>query len=176
MNPTAGLDIRHRREVWDSVRSLVDGGTTVLLTTHYLEEADQLADQISVIDRGQVLADGTPAQLKSKLGGERIDVVLSDASQLDAARQLLQGVTEVEPEVDQATARVSSPVANRIDALTGVVRALDDAGIVADDIVLRRPTLDEVFLRLTGRAPEAEEAEAAADASAAELTSEEVAA
>lgn len=148
--PTAGLDIRHRKEVWQGVRTLVDGGTTVLLTTHYLEEADQLADQISVLDRGRVIADGSPAQLKSKLGGEQIDVVIQDAQELGAVTEILARVTGAEPEVDPEATRISAAVDDRIGALTGVVRALDDEGIVADDIALRRPTLDEVFLRLTG--------------------------
>lgn len=153
--PTTGLDIRHRREVWSGVRSLVDGGTTVLLTTHYLEEADQLADQISVIDRGRVIATGTPAELKAMLGGEQIEVVLPDAEALDVARRLVAEVAGSEPEVDSDSLRISAPVQNRIDALTGVVRSLDDAGVAADDIALRRPTLDDVFLRLTGHTAEA---------------------
>ncbi|MFE6331829.1 ATP-binding cassette domain-containing protein [Streptomyces sp. NPDC057798] len=147
--PTTGLDPRGRAEVWAAVRSLVGGGTTVLLTTQYLEEADQLADRISVVDAGRVIADGTADELKSALGGDRIDVVLRDAGGLGAALALLP--------LDPATVRVdadrrllSAPVTDRMAALTGVVRALQEAGIEAEDIALRRPTLDEVFLHLTG--------------------------
>ncbi|SDK43184.1 ATP-binding cassette domain-containing protein [Streptomyces indicus] len=151
--PTTGLDPRARGEVWGAVRSLVGGGTTVLLTTQYLEEADQLADRISVIDEGRVIADGTSDELKAKTGGDRIDVVLHDSAQLAAAAVLLPG----EASVDEDRRMVSAPVADRMAALTQVVRALQDAGIEAEDIALRRPTLDEVFLDLTGRGTEVKE-------------------
>ncbi|HET6855804.1 MAG TPA: ATP-binding cassette domain-containing protein [Streptomyces sp.] len=144
--PTTGLDPRGRTEVWSAVRSLVGGGTTVLLTTQYLEEADQLADRISVIDRGRSIAEGTPDQLKAKVGGDRIDVVLHDARQLGAAAALLGP----DVETDEYRRQVSAPVADRMKALTRVVRELSAAGIEAEDIALRRPTLDEVFLQLTG--------------------------
>jgi ABC-2 type transport system ATP-binding protein len=145
--PTTGLDPRGRAEVWDSVRSLVGGGTTVLLTTQYLEEADQLADRISVVDTGRVIAEGTADELKAETGGDRIDVVLRDAGQLGAVAALLPlaGVT-----VDTDRRLLSAPVTDRMEALSGVVRALREAGIEAEDIALRRPTLDEVFLHLTG--------------------------
>ncbi|MFI6941210.1 ATP-binding cassette domain-containing protein [Streptomyces sp. NPDC050418] len=144
--PTTGLDPRARGEVWSAVRSLVGGGTTVLLTTQYLEEADQLAHRISVIDQGRVIADGTSDELKAKTGGDRIDVVLHQESQLARAAALLPG----EATVDADRRLVSAPVADRMAALTRVVRALEEAGIEAEDIALRRPTLDEVFLDLTG--------------------------
>jgi ABC-2 type transport system ATP-binding protein len=143
--PTTGLDPRGRAEVWSAVRSLVGGGTTVLLTTQYLEEADQLADRISVIDAGRVIADGTADQLKAKLGGDRIDIVLHDAGQLACAATLLPG----EATVDEDRRLVSAPVNDRMAALTEAVRALEAAGIEAEDIAVRRPTLDEVFLHLT---------------------------
>ncbi|MFD3701547.1 ATP-binding cassette domain-containing protein [Nocardia sp. NPDC058658] len=143
--PTTGLDPRGRTEVWNAVRSLVDGGTTVLLTTQYLEEADQLADQIAVIDHGKVIAEGTADQLKSKTGGDRIDVVLHDTTQLAFAAALLPG----DAVVDEDRRMVSATVADRMAALTETVRALEAAGIEAQDIALRRPTLDEVFLHLT---------------------------
>ncbi|MDX3456269.1 ATP-binding cassette domain-containing protein [Streptomyces sp. ME02-8801-2C] len=147
--PTTGLDPRGRTEVWTAVRSLVGGGTTVLLTTQYLEEADQLADRVSVVDRGRVVADGTPDELKAATGGDRIDVVLRDVGQLGAAVALLpipaEGVS-----VDPDRRLLSAPVTDRMAALSGVVRALEAAGIEAEDIALRRPTLDEVFLDLTG--------------------------
>ncbi|GGZ80496.1 ATP-binding cassette domain-containing protein [Streptomyces bluensis] len=146
--PTTGLDPRGRAEVWASVRSLVGGGTTVLLTTQYLEEADQLADRISVVDAGRVIAEGTAGDLKARIGGDRIDVVLRDAGQLAAAGALLplNGVS-----VDTDRRLLSAPVTDRMTALAGVVRALEESGIEAEDIALRRPTLDEVFLHLTER-------------------------
>ncbi|WP_328872950.1 ATP-binding cassette domain-containing protein [Streptomyces sp. NBC_00287] len=147
--PTTGLDPRGRAEVWSAVRSLVGGGTTVLLTTQYLEEADQLADRISVVDAGRVIADGTADELKAAIGGDRIDVVLRDAGQLGAAVALLPvPASGVSVDVDRRL--LSAPVTDRMAALSGVVRALQEAGIEAEDIALRRPTLDEVFLHLTG--------------------------
>ncbi|MET9257944.1 ATP-binding cassette domain-containing protein [Streptomyces sp. NPDC003717] len=150
--PTTGLDPRGRAEVWDSVRSLVGGGTTVLLTTQYLEEADQLADRISVVDAGRVVADGTADELKAATGGDRVDVVLRDGGQLGAAVALLP-LTGVRVDVDRRL--LSAPVTDRMAALSGVVRALAESGIEAEDVTLRRPTLDEVFLRLTDRTKEA---------------------
>ncbi|MEU4212126.1 ATP-binding cassette domain-containing protein [Streptomyces sp. NPDC026206] len=164
--PTTGLDPRGRTEVWKAVRSLVGGGTTVLLTTQYLEEADQLADRISVIDAGKVLVEGSPDELKSRLGGDRLDVVVRDGRRLaDAAVVIGEAVigeavggagtvndmatSAVGVETDPDARRVSAPVTDRVAALTRVVGALAAAGIEAEDIALRRPTLDEVFLRLT---------------------------
>ena len=144
--PTTGLDPRGRNEVWESVRSLVGGGTTVLLTTQYLEEADQLADRISLVDRGRAVADGTADELKARVGGDRIDVVLRDAGRLDEAAALLPSA---EPAVDRDRRRISAPVRDRMAALAETVRALEAAGIEAEDIAVRRPTLDEVFLHLT---------------------------
>ncbi|MDG9717475.1 ATP-binding cassette domain-containing protein [Streptomyces sp. DH24] len=158
--PTTGLDPRGRAEVWAAVRSLVGGGTTVLLTTQYLEEADQLADRVSLVDAGRVVAEGTPDGLKSRLGADRIDVVLRDAGQLGAAVALLP-VPKDEVSVDADRRLLSAPVTDRMTALAGVVRALEEAGIDAEDIALRRPTLDEVFLRLTGNDEHARVKEAA---------------
>ncbi|MBD0669323.1 ATP-binding cassette domain-containing protein [Streptomyces sp. CBMA156] len=149
--PTTGLDPRGRAEVWNAVRSLVGGGTTVLLTTQYLEEADQLADRIAVIDHGKVVAQGTSDELKTGAGGDRIDVVLHDPGRLAQAASLLPG----EATVDEDRRLVSAPVGDRIRALTETVRALEAAGIVAEDIAVRRPTLDEVFLHLTRTETEA---------------------
>ncbi|MFD9908341.1 ATP-binding cassette domain-containing protein [Streptomyces sp. NPDC059063] len=167
--PTTGLDPRGRAEVWNAVRSLVGGGTTVLLTTQYLEEADQLADRISLIDRGKVVAAGTPDELKAGIGGDRIDVVVRDGAQLVRAARLLPGdagdAGDVTVDADRRLA--SAPVADRMEALTGVVRALREEGIEAEDIALRRPTLDEVFLRLTGRADDADDADDAGGAGGA---------
>jgi ABC-2 type transport system ATP-binding protein len=148
--PTTGLDPRGRNEVWQAVRSLVAGGTTVLLTTQYLDEADQLADRIAVVDHGRVIADGTPGQLKSRIGGDQIDVVVRGADELTTAAGIVGRVAGAAVEVDADTRRISAPVHQRVAMLTEVVRALDDAGVAAEDIALRRPTLDEVFLRLTG--------------------------
>jgi ABC-2 type transport system ATP-binding protein len=157
--PTTGLDPRGRNEVWDSVRSLVARGTTVLLTTQYLEEADQLAGRIAVIDRGKVIADGPPESLKRLIGGDRVEVVVRDPADLSAAAAVVARVSTAEPRIDAAAARVHAPVADRVAALTEVARTLQDDGVAVDDIGLRRPTLDEVFLRLTGhRADSAETA------------------
>ncbi|MFJ3188939.1 ATP-binding cassette domain-containing protein [Streptomyces halstedii] len=143
--PTTGLDPRGRTEVWNAVRSLVGGGTTVLLTTQYLEEADQLADQIAVINHGRVIAEGTADELKTKTGGDRIDVILHDVAQLERAAALLPG----DVDKDEDRRMVSASISNRMAALTETVRALQEAGIEAEDIAVRRPTLDEVFMHLT---------------------------
>jgi ABC-2 type transport system ATP-binding protein len=147
--PTTGLDPRSRAGIWRAVRDLVAGGTTVLLTTQYLEEADQLADRISVIDAGRVVAEGTPGELKSKLGGDRLDVVIHEAGRLAEAAAIVGRVASGPPDVDQDTRHVSAPVSERVQALTEVLAALSAAGIEAEDVALRRPTLDEVFLDLT---------------------------
>ncbi|QNE76629.1 ATP-binding cassette domain-containing protein [Streptomyces finlayi] len=145
--PTTGLDPRGRAEVWGAVRSLVGAGTTVLLTTQYLDEADQLADRISVIDRGRAIADGTADELKAMVGGDRIDVVLRDTARLGEAALLLGGGVVV----DEDRRLLNAPAPDRMAALTRAVRALEDAGIEAEDIAIRRPTLDEVFLSLTDK-------------------------
>jgi ABC-2 type transport system ATP-binding protein len=148
--PTTGLDPRGRNEVWAAVRALVAEGVTVLLTTQQLEEADQLADQIAVIDRGRVIAADTPAALKASLGGDRIDVVVRSADAVAGAAALLRRVSGVEPEVEPEERRVSAPVADRMAALGAVVRGLGEG---AEDVAVRRPTLDEVFLALTEEVP-----------------------
>jgi ABC-2 type transport system ATP-binding protein len=142
--PTTGLDPRSRGEIWAAVRTLVKRGTTVLLTTQYLEEADQLADRIAVLDHGSLVAEGTPDELKSVLGGDRVDVLLADPADVDRALAVLGG------DADAETGRISVPANDRVGELTAVVQALAVAGIAARDIAIRRPTLDEVFLRLTG--------------------------
>ncbi|MEU8017420.1 ATP-binding cassette domain-containing protein [Micromonospora parva] len=152
--PTTGLDPRSRNQVWDLVRGLVTDGTTVLLTTQYLEEADQLANRISVIDAGRVVAEGTPDELKSMTGGDRIEVVVRDPAALTRAAGVVAPICGVEPAVDPEIRRLSVPVADRVAGLVDVVRALDDAGIAVEDIGLRRATLDEAFLYLTGHRPD----------------------
>ena len=152
--PTAGLDPRGRNEVWASIRALVAGGTTVLLTTQYLDEADQLAGRIAVMDVGRVIADDTPAALKNMIGGDRIEVVVQQATDLPAAAKAIARVAAAEPQIDEDGGRVSAPVTDRVAALIDVVRALDDDKIAIADIGLRRPTLDDVFLQLTGHRAE----------------------
>jgi ABC-2 type transport system ATP-binding protein len=149
--PTTGLDPRNRNEVWKAIRALVAGGTTVLLTTQYLDEADKLADQIALIDTGRVIAEGSPAHLKSLIGGDQIDLVLPDPRDLTEAAGILARITTAEPAVDPDIRAVHVPAPGGIDDLTEVVRALHAAGIAIEDIALRRPNLDEVFLRLTDR-------------------------
>ncbi|GGQ08691.1 ATP-binding cassette domain-containing protein [Streptomyces mutabilis] len=148
--PTTGLDPRSRGEVWDSVRSLVASGTTVLLTTQYLEEADKLASRITVIDRGRAIADDTPDGLKNLVGGDRIEVVVAERSEIGRVVKTVARVCEGEPETDEGTLRVHAPVTDRVSALTEVARTLQDEGVRVEDIGLRRPSLDDVFLRLTG--------------------------
>ncbi|UYQ62823.1 ATP-binding cassette domain-containing protein [Streptomyces peucetius] len=156
--PTTGLDPRSRGEVWEAVRRLVAGGTTVLLTTQYLEEADRLASRITVIDQGRAIADDTPDGLKNRVGGDRIEVVARDAADLPAVAKTVARVADTEPATDEFERRVHAPVTDRVAALTEVARALQDDGIDVEDIGLRRPSLDDVFLRLTGHGTELEEA------------------
>ncbi|MFJ4081307.1 ATP-binding cassette domain-containing protein [Streptomyces iakyrus] len=156
--PTTGLDPRSRGEVWDSVRALVAGGTTVLLTTQYLEEADKLASHITVIDQGRAIADDTPDGLKNLVGGDRIEVVVTERSEIQRVVKVVARVTDGEPEADETELRVHAPVADRVTALTEVARTLQDEGVRVEDIGLRRPSLDDVFLRLTGHRTEKESA------------------
>jgi ABC-2 type transport system ATP-binding protein len=146
--PTTGLDPRSRMDLWDMLRGLVSGGTTLLLTTQYLEEADQLADEIVVIDRGRIIAQGTPLQLKQQAGNASLVVTVSHAAELSAARDLLARTgTEVHVNVG---ARPLTATAEGIADLTRVAGWLQDSGIEVDDIGLSRPSLDDVFLTLTG--------------------------
>ncbi|MDJ1138480.1 ATP-binding cassette domain-containing protein [Streptomyces iconiensis] len=150
--PTTGLDPRGRNEVWEAVRSLARGGTTVLLTTHYLDEADKLSDRIAVIDQGRTVTDDTPAGLKRAIGGDRVEVVVAEAGDIPAAVSAVARVASggVEPETDSEELRVHAPVHDRVAALAEVARVLQETGVAVEDIGLRRPTLDEVFLKLTG--------------------------
>ena len=148
--PTAGLDPRGRNEVWQMIRALAVGGTTVLLTTQYLEEADRLADAITVIAAGRVIAEGTPDALKTLAGGDRIDITVREASDLAAAARLLRTRLGADVRVNREDRELSIPVTDRLAALTRIIGALHEQDITAEDITVRRPTLDDAFLHLTG--------------------------
>jgi ABC-2 type transport system ATP-binding protein len=147
--PTAGLDPASRQALWATIRSLVEQGTTCLLTTQYLEEADQLADQIVVIDHGRVVATGTPDQLKSRVGGHRIEVQLTDPADTGPAISALGELATGPPFVAPHTSRLVVPIHGGAAPTAAVLRSLDAAGIEVADLVVRRPTLDDVFLTLT---------------------------
>jgi ABC-2 type transport system ATP-binding protein len=160
--PTTGLDPRSRLGMWDVIRALVREGTTILLTTQYLEEADELADTIAVVDAGRIIARGTADELKSQVGGERIEVVVHDRAVLPRAVEIVRRDADGDATVDAHTRRITVPVNGGAKRLVQVVRDLDEAGIGIDDIALRRPTLDDVFLTLTGHGTEEDDATAAA--------------
>ena len=149
--PTTGLDPRGRLSMWELIGDLAKGGTTVLLTTQYLEEADLLADDIAVIDRGQLIARGTSLELKQRTGGERLEILVTRREQVPAAAKALATLSGEQAFVDAEARHVSVPVSSHGGILTRAVRELDAAGVEVDDIGFRRPTLDEVFLSLTGR-------------------------
>jgi ABC-2 type transport system ATP-binding protein len=147
--PTTGLDPVGRAEVWAAVRSLVAVGTDIVLTTHYLEEADELADQIVVIDRGKAIAAGSVAELKAGIGRDVIEVVLADGGQLGSAAAVLETLTASPAVVDRTGRWVRSQASDGTAQLSAAIAALDNARIPVDEIALRHPTLDEVFLTLT---------------------------
>jgi len=157
--PTTGLDPRSRLGLWAMIEALVAEGTTVLLTTQYLDEADRLADTIAVIDHGRLIAEGTSDQLKDRLGGERLEVRLDDESDREAALAALAPMSDERPSCEDGLLRVG--VRERRGAIVDAVRRLSEAGVGVDDLALRRPTLDDVFLSLTGHAadPEAEDSD-----------------
>jgi ABC-2 type transport system ATP-binding protein len=156
--PTTGLDPRSRIGLWEVITDLVADGTTVLLTTQYLEEADQLAEEIVVIDRGRVIAQGTSDLLKDQVGGDRLEVVVENPAQLEEAAQALRSVATGEVTVNRTDHRVVAPVVGGSLTLVDAVRALDSAHVAIADVALRRPTLDDVFLSLTGHTAEEEKA------------------
>jgi ABC-2 type transport system ATP-binding protein len=160
--PTTGLDPRSRLGMWDVIRDLVREGVTLLLTTQYLEEADELADTIAVVDHGRIIARGTADELKSEVGGERIEVVVHGRDELARATEILARLAGEQPIIDEHTRKLTVPAHGGATRLVEVVRELDDAGIGLDDIALRRPTLDDVFLSLTGHTSAAEGSEAVA--------------
>ena len=154
--PTTGLDPRSRTEMWEILQELVSSGTTLLLTTQYLEEADLLADNIVVIDHGRVIAEGSADRLKSQVGGERLEITVSDEASVRTAAALLAPLGTGEPTVDEGHRSVIVPVSGGAAVLADALRRLDAEGVAVDDVGLRRPTLDDVFLSLTGHTAEAD--------------------
>ncbi|MFI9152174.1 ATP-binding cassette domain-containing protein [Streptomyces sp. NPDC053367] len=161
--PTTGLDPRNRQQLWEVIKQLVSGGTTLLLTTQYLEEADHLAHDIAVVDQGRVIARGTSDQLKARTGGERVEVVVHEREDIPAAAEVLTGLGKGETGYEEHTRKLTVPVTGGAKLLAEIIRELDVRGIEIDDIGLRRPTLDDVFLSLTGHAAATEPENETAD-------------
>lgn len=152
--PTTGLDPRSRVELWGIISELVSAGTTLLLTTQYLEEADRLADDIVVIDHGREIAHGTADDLKTQVGGERIEVTVAEAEELDRARSILAKFAMGDIQADDRYRQLVVPISGGATVLTRALRELDEDGVNVLDVGLRRPTLDDVFLTLTGHVAE----------------------
>ena len=157
--PTTGLDPRNRQQLWEVIKQLVSGGTTLLLTTQDLEEADHLAHDIAVVDHGKVIAKGTSDQLKARTGGERVEVVVHQREHIQTAAEVLAGFGKGETTVEEHMRKLTAPVTGGAKLLAEVIRELDTRGIEIDDIGLRRPTLDDVFLSLTGHVAEIKDPE-----------------
>ncbi len=160
--PTTGLDIRSRIALWETIEALVAKGATVLLTTQYLDEADRLAERIAVVDHGVVIAEGTPNELKTRVGGDRLEIRLDDAARSEAALAALAPVADGRPWFEDGALRV--PLERRRGEIADAVRLLDEAGIGIEDISVGKPSLDDVFLQLTGHAAEPAEDEEPVDA------------
>ncbi|MFD7666972.1 ATP-binding cassette domain-containing protein [Streptomyces sp. NPDC059788] len=158
--PTTGLDPRNRQQLWEVIQELVAGGTTLLLTTQYLEEADHLAHDICVVDHGKVIARGTSDELKARTGGERVEVVVHAAEHIAPADEVLRGFGKGDSKIERHTRKITVPVTGGAKLLAEVIRELDARGVGIDDIGLRRPTLDDVFISLTGHAAETAEGDA----------------
>ncbi|UZJ25888.1 ATP-binding cassette domain-containing protein [Rhodococcus antarcticus] len=171
--PTTGLDPRSRSDMWEVLQQLVSGGTTLLLTTQYLEEADLLADEIVVIDHGRVIAKGTADQLKTQVGGERLEITVADPARLAAAGLLLAPLGVAAPALDEHRRSLLMPVTGGVAVLREALRLLDQDDLAVEDAGLRRPTLDDVFLTLTGHG--ADDAPAAAGAAPTGPAEKEVA-
>ena len=154
--PTTGLDPRSRAQMWDTVHDLVKRGSTVLLTTQYMEEADRLCDDIVVIDRGKMIAHGTADQLKTQIGGERVELVVGNVTEIAEARTVLDAVAVDEVQVDEVARRLSAGVKDGADSLRQVLEQIRSRSVTVVDVGLRRPTLDDVFLSLTGHVAEEE--------------------
>ena len=163
--PTTGLDPRARRQVWDLIEGLADGGATVLLTTQYLDVADKLSDRIAVIDAGSVVAEGTPDELKETVGGRVVEVRVADDAGIGPAAKVLSTLTGAEPGIDRGARLLTAAIAET-RMLAKATRALEDAKVEVDEIALRRPSLDEVFLALTGHRAESDEDETLEEAAA----------
>jgi ABC-type multidrug transport system ATPase subunit len=161
--PTTGLDPGTRIELWRFIDDLVDEGTTVLLTTQYLEEADRLTDRVALLERGQIIAEGTPSELKTRTGGDVLEVRATHGIDVPRLRALMLGLGSSEPAVDLRWQRVTVPTTDPVAALLAAADRIQRAGIAVDDLGLRRPSLDDVFLMLTGQRPLAERAVPPAD-------------
>jgi ABC-2 type transport system ATP-binding protein len=170
--PTTGLDPRSRIGLWGTIEDRVAAGTTVLLTTQYLDEADRLADRIAVIDHGRLIAEGTPDELKRQVGGERIEVTLCDRAQAEGAISVLSEIADGPPGSSDGV--ISVPIRRREGAIVDAVRRLDEAGVRVDDLAVRRPTLDDVFITLTGHVAEHEDGAGQGDGTRADEEEQEL--
>lgn len=171
--PTTGLDPRSRNDMWEVIRELVGDGATLLLTTQYMEEADQLADNIVVIDKGRAIAEGTADQLKTQVGGERVEFVVENASDVAKTKEAIAGLATGEIVIEEHTRRLTAPVSGGSESLVEALRLVDAAGVKVLDVGLRRPTLDDVFLTLTGHSTDSGQDESEAEATTGKAKKEE---